>query len=54
MERAEGFRSLAEPLADVTEFPVLVSASRSIRDYESPSASHTISSGFLPSRDEVA
>jgi hypothetical protein len=39
-------RAVFESLAELTEFPVAVSASRSIRDYETPSSSRARSSGF--------
>lgn len=53
MGRAERLGSSIEPLAEITEFPVGVSASRSIRDYETPSVSHAFSSGFRSSGDGV-
>jgi hypothetical protein len=48
MQHGDRPRALIEPLAELTEFPVGVSASRSIRDYETPSASHVLSSVFRP------
>jgi hypothetical protein len=45
MQNEERPRVRNEPLGELTDFPVGVSASRSIRDYETPFASHSSSSG---------
>jgi hypothetical protein len=49
MQQEERLRVFSEPLGELTDFPVGVSASRSIRDYETPFASHSASSGLRSS-----
>jgi hypothetical protein len=53
MQREERPRQLPETTPETLEFPVGISASRSIRDYETPSAMHALFSESLssPRRD---
>jgi hypothetical protein len=49
MEHDERARAPSEQSSELTDFPVGVSASRSIRDYEAPSTARSFSSGFRSS-----